>query len=86
MSFLNKDLVICGYPKAKATKKGVVYSDYKLTYKGLDMYVARQYDDTLTARGWNLQEEDGGQPYDTVNTLEDAKAALVNDYEFNNRR
>ena len=58
--------------KIKATKKGVEFSDYKLTYKGKTMY-AVYYSDY---RWWGLQDSDGGEPHDSFSTLKEAKATF----------
>jgi hypothetical protein len=55
--------------QVKATKKGVEYSDYKLTYNGKTMFAVYFSD----YRWWGLQDSDGASPDDSANTLSEVK-------------
>jgi hypothetical protein len=63
---------------AKATKKGVLHSDYKIIYKGNTVFAVRVYNESCAPTGeFNMQNTDGGEPCETYSTLRELKEGFI---------
>jgi hypothetical protein len=69
MESANRENSIIKIEKVKVTKKGVEFSDYKLTYESKTAFACYNSE----YKFWNLQDSDGGQPTDSINTLKNVK-------------